>query len=242
MLRESLFWAHGVFYGVLYHVRQLTEHVLGEWALRPGSGAPEESMHALNFTSFPRAPPEPPARLVLADAEADVDVDADADAATAELPTSSQEAMSGGYTLSPITEQQLTKADGAQKEKTTATATTSKKNLPAEKSYMSDASSSSALTSGREGSVQSASARPSGRQATNGSKQLIEAVPTLDALLEQQTLALTSAHTAFERFHLLVSQITADACMVLSCTVLYFSAKIFFYLHVPRIMSDRHDD
>ena len=198
MLRESLFWAHTVFYGVLYHVRQLSEHVLGEWALRPGTGAPAESMHALNFTSFPRQPPAPPTRLV---------------AESTDNPSAIQvlsDAQSAG-----AAEQQRTDVDmnkSTQKEQKSPLAHA----LVAEKTHMSDASSSATVVTDREESDLSAQPAQSDR-----SKQLIESVPTLDQMLEQQTIALTRAHTEFQSFHKLVSQITAEACMVFTCLEIY---------------------
>ena len=196
MLRESLFWAHTVFYGVLYHVRQLSEHVLGEWALMPGTGAPVESMHALNFTSFPRLPPEPPARLVVADS-------------TNEPPAMqvvSDAQSSGGAEQQQRTDVETSKSTRKEQKPRVAHA------LVAQKTHMSDASSSATVMTDREESVHSA--RPT---QSDGSKQLIESVPTLDQMLEQQALALTRAHTEFQSYHELVSQITAEACMVFTC-------------------------
>ena len=172
--------------------------MLGEWALRPGTGAPEESMHALNFTSFPRQPPAPPTRLV---------------ADSTDEPSAIQvlsDAQSSG-----AAEQQRTDVDmntSAQKEQKSPL----EHAMEAQKTHMSDASSSATVMNDREESDLSARPAPS-----DGSKQLIESVPTLDQLLEKQTLALTRAHTEFQSFHELVSQITAEACMVFTCLEIY---------------------
>ena len=168
--------------------------MLGEWALRPGTGAPEESMHALNFTSFPRQPPSPPTRLVVA-------------GTTNEDEPSAIQVLSDAQS-SGAAEQQRTDVDMNIKEPKSSLAHA----MVAQKTHMSDASSSATVMTDREESVHSA--RPA---QSDGSKQLIESVPTLDQMLEEQTLALTRAHTEFQSFHELVSQITAEACMVFTC-------------------------